>query len=193
MKINRLISVLLCVILFFSLASCAHGNNNHSNNNNSAGQNNTPSQNQGGEGKVTYVYSVYSKTIHLPECFHIGRINEEYLKTTQDLTTLPLDEYTICRDCLAPDVEEEEPEEDETNKIAKEDATFVINKKSKALHTLDCFRIKTMEEKNIQYTDLSLEALMELDENKPCKDCLPEAAKEYYEKHPELDTDSNSK
>lgn len=189
MKALKFLSILTSLILALSMASCAHGSGNNQNANNQNNQN--LNQNQGGEGNITYVYSVYSKTIHLPSCSHVGRINEEYLKTTQEIASLLQDEeYTICRDCLVTEEEKPEPEEDDTNKIPKEEATFVINKSSKALHTLECFRIKTMEEKNIEYTNLTLEELMELDENKPCKDCLPDAAKEYYEKHPELNKDS---
>lgn len=191
MKYNRLLALLLALIMLFSLISC-NKKNPHDNYHPDYSQQNSQhdEDQQGAEGKVTYVYSVVSKTLHLPDCYHISRMNEDYKFTfTGNISELLEKGYTICRDCLVPDDDKDDvsEEEDDTNKIAKEDATFVINKSSKTFHHLDCFRIDTMEQKNIKYTDLTLEELMELDENKPCRDCLPDAAKEYYQKHPEED------
>jgi hypothetical protein len=193
MKHDRLLAFLLILTVLFSLTSCKekdyHGNSHDNSNihNPQQGNNSQHEEQEGGEGKVTYVYSVVSKTLHLPGCYHIGRINEEYrFEYTGSISELLKKGYTICRDCLVPDDEkEEEPdeEEDDTNKVAKEDATFVINKSSKALHTLDCFRIDTMDKKNIQYTDLTLEDIIALDEYKPCRDCLPDEAEEWKELH----------
>lgn len=193
---KRLLAILLVFIMLFSMVSCKQknphinnpGDNSHDNNdlhNDSANQQHNDASNQGGEGKVTYVYSILSKTLHLPSCYHAGEIKEDYrFEYTGYITELLEKGYTICKDCLVPDKEEEEPEDD-TNKVAKEDATFVINSSSKALHMLDCHHIKEMEEKNVQYTDLTLEELIELDIYKPCGFCLPDEYKEYMEKHPD--------
>lgn len=187
MKKAKILSMLMTLILLLSFVSCdqlhfhtGHGGLNQNNNSNNNEQ-------QGGEGKVTYVYSVVEKTLHLPNCYHVDRINEEYLKSTTDISPLLQDGYTICRDCLVPkEPEEEEPEEDE-NKIAREDATYAINAASNWLHTLDCHHLEVMSEKNLKYTDLTLEELIALDEYRPCAICLPDEAEEWEKNHPEED------
>ena len=83
-----------------------------------------------------------------------------------------------------PDVEEDTTEEDTANKVAKEDATFVINSATDRLHQLTCYHIDNMISKNIEYTDLTLEELLSL-EYIPCAICLPDEFAEYKEKHPE--------
>ena len=189
---NRLVYILLILVLMFALISCNNGGHNSGNNSSDDPHNNINSndihddaEQQGGEGTVTYVYSVLSKTLHLPNCYHVGEIKEEYrFEYTGYISELLEKGYTICKDCLVPDTEEEGTEDD-ANKIAKEDATYVLNSSSKALHMLDCHHIKEMDEKNIEYTDLTLEELIELDVYKPCGFCLPDEYKEYMEKHPD--------
>lgn len=144
----------------------------------------------GAEGKVTYVYSVLSKVIHLPECYHIGRINDLYKKEfTGDINELLADEdFTICKDCLVPDEdtgdEDEDDSEDDGNKISKEEATYAINKSSGVIHTLDCYHLEIIVEKNLEYTDLTIEQLL-LEEHRPCGSCLPDDYEEYKKNHPE--------
>ncbi len=184
MKYNRFLAIFLLLTILASLISCNHGhfgNKNHGDN----GQNGDTEQ-PGGEGYVTFYYSVTAKTLHLADCYQVKEINEEYLKTTTDASSLlEKDGYKLCGICLGPP-KAEEPDEDDTNKVAKEDATFVINKNQKTLHDLKCHWIKEIKEGNIQYTDLTLEEIIALDEYKPCSSCLPDEAEEYYKKHPEL-------
>lgn len=182
MKFTKIITLLLALAMIFSLASCnknQHGQNNH----------NSHQNQQGGEGNVTYVYSVVSKVLHTADCYHIQRMNEDYKVNFEgDINELLANGYTLCRDCLAPEEEkEEEPEEeDNTNKIPKEEATYVINANSKTFHELDCHHVSVISEKNIEYTNLSVEELMAL-EHKPCSICLTEASKEYEKTHPKED------
>ena len=179
MKISKIFAFLLCIVLVISLGSCKkHGHTNqHQNNDQSTTDD---------EGTITYVYSVVSKTVHLPDCYHIDRMNEEYKNYFEgDVNELVARGYSLCRDCIDIQVKEEEPEEeDNTNKIPKEEATYLINTSSKTFHELDCYHIKGMSDKNVEYTDLSLEELV-AEEIKPCGTCLPDAAKEWKENHPE--------
>lgn len=187
MKSSRIISLILSLIMLISLVSCnqVHMHTGHGGNNSSS--NSDPSHEQGGEGNVTYVYSVLSKTLHLPTCYHIERMSDEYkFEFKGDISVLLEKGYTICRDCLVPkDETEKEPEEDDENKVAREDATYAINAASKWLHTLDCYHLEVMAEKNLKYTDLTLEELIALDEYRPCAFCLPDEAEEWEKNHPE--------
>jgi hypothetical protein len=76
---------------------------------------------------------------------------------------------------------EEEPVEDE-NAVKPEDATFVVNRNSLTVHELDCHHIEAMSEKNIKYTDLTLEELLAT-EHVPCGACMPDEYKKYKEEH----------
>lgn len=150
-------------------------------------QNNSGSGNQqDNSGNVIYVYSIISRKLHLFGCYHIDRMNKLYkYEYKGDIAVLLQEGFTICRDCMVPKVEKEEPEEDEGEKVAKEDATFLINKASKTFHTLECHNVKIIVEKNVKYTDLTLEEITELDEYRPCSICLKEASEEYDKKHPD--------
>ena len=180
MRNSKLIALLLCFVLAFSLSACnKHGHANQ--------HQNADNDSDGGEDKIVYVYSVVSKTIHLSDCYHVDRMNEEYKNYFEgDLNSLLANGYTLCRDCIDVQIKEEEPEEEDPNKVSKEDATYVINASSKTFHELGCHHIEGMAEKNIKYTDLSLEELV-AEEIKPCSSCLPDAAKEWKENHPEED------
>ena len=144
-------------------------------------------ENQPSDGhKTIYIYSIMSKTIHLPGCHHIDRINEDYKKEFEgDITELLLKKFELCDSCFPTEDEEEEPEEEpeEENKVSKDDATFVINSNSNKLHDLECRHIEGMNEENIKYTDLTLEELIALDTYIPCGTCLPDEYEEYKEKH----------
>lgn len=188
MKKCKIIALLLSAILLLTITSCnkndPHGTPSHTNSP-TPNQGEDDTVQEGGEGQITYVYSVVQKMLHLPDCYHLDRMNEEYkYEYTGNISELLNNGYTICRDCLVPDTEDEEDEEDEENKIAKEDATFVINSSSFALHKLDCHHIDKMEEKNIKYTDLTLEELIALDLYQPCGFCLPDEYEEYMKNHP---------
>ena len=186
MKITRLISILVLFVMLLSFVSCdmihSHGGHN-SNQNQNQSQGGENEENQG-EAEVTYIYSVLSKVIHLPGCYHIDRIKEDYLKETNELAPLFEKGYTICNDCFNIKDDEPEEEEDDKDKISKEDATFVINSSSKKLHHLGCYHVEGMVEKNLEYTDLTLQELLTL-EYIPCASCMPEEAKEYEKNHPE--------
>ena len=158
--IRRIISLIMALILIFSLASC--GEIHYSNGDNADNNQSTPAENENEnsaedneDNKVVYIYSVTSKVIHLDGCYHIDRMNEDYKKTFEgDVAELLEKEYTLCKYCFPPEKEEEdveqEPEDDE-NKIAKEDATFVINSKSLKFHQLDCQHVSGMNESNTKY------------------------------------------
>jgi hypothetical protein len=203
MTIKRIIALAISFILIFSMISCDTSNQNshgssdphdqypHPDQSQATGGNNESEENEeeeGGEGKVTYVYSVLAKMLHLPDCYHVENIKEDYLKEyTGDITVLLQKEYTICRDCLVPDEEEdnddEEDEEDE-NLIDKEDATYATNKSNKVIHLLDCYTLESMSSKNLRYSDLTYEELIDLD-YRPCGTCMPDEYKQYKEEHPE--------
>lgn len=186
MKITRLISILVIFVLLLSFVSCDqinfHNIHGGGNNQSQSGEN---EESQGGEGEIVYVYSVLSKVIHMPGCYHIDRIKEDYLKETTDIAPLFEKDYTICKDCFGlNDKEPEEEEEDDTNKVSKEDATFIINASTKKMHELDCYHTEGMVEENLEYSDLTLEELLAL-EYIPCKTCMPDQAKEYEKTHSE--------
>ena len=197
MKSRTIIAILLVLSSIFSLFSCTEQNfhnshDPHDDYNNNQGVNQTPAGDtdaekpDGAEGKVTYVYSVISKTMHLPDCYHTERMNEDYkFEYTGDLSVMLEKGYTICKDCLVPDEEKEDDEDKEDEiLIPKEEATFATNKKSFVVHLLDCYMLDAMIEENLRYTDLTYEALMEL-KYRPCGTCMPEEYKEYKKNHPE--------
>ena len=211
MKI-KLIALLLAMLMMLQLASCGkihyHNNNvpkpldpsqdggsndigtgGEENNGNNNGENQGNGENDVTdipEGALVYVYSVNSRVLHREDCYHAERINEEYKKTfTGDLAEIIEKEFELCKSCFKPpNVEDntEEPEDDK-NKIPLEEATFLINSNSLKLHCLDCYHVESMSDKNIEYTNLTLEELIALDEYIPCGTCLPDEAEEYKEKH----------
>lgn len=138
--------------------------------------------------ETVYVYSVLSKSIHLQGCYHVNEIKDDYKKEISgDVSPLLEKGYTLCKDCFPPAVDPE-PDEPEEPGISKDEATFLINKSSHKIHMLDCYHIAEMAEANIEYTDLTLEELLEAD-NIPCATCLPEQWEKYKAEHPELDSD----
>lgn len=142
---------------------------------------------QGGEGTVTYIYSVVSKTLHLPECYHVERMNDDYkIEHKGSIVSLLEKGYTICKDCLVPDTEEdeEEPEVEDYYSVPEDQATYAYNKTSRVVHELDCHNIDSMNEKNLRFTNLTLEELLEL-EHIPCGSCMPDEYEEYQNNHPE--------
>lgn len=187
MKYNRFIALLLVFVTLLSLISCKrekpHNHNSHGNNMDLDDQD-QESEEEGGEGKVTFYYSVVSDKFHIADCYHLRSIEDKFLKTSTSVPDLVADGYSPCRDCI---VVEEEPNEDDSNKITKEEATFVIGTGNNKLHTLDCHNVKKIFDENLEYTNLTIEELMEIDKYAPCKDCLPDEAKIYYQKHPEKD------
>lgn len=189
MKYNRFITLLLVFATLFSLISCKpeKPHNSHDNNIDLDDQDQELEE-EGGEGKVTFYYSVNSNKFHVAGCYHLYSIVDKFLKTSTSVPDLVADGYSPCRDCIAV---EEESEEDDANKITKEEATFVFsNNSSKSetrFHTLDCHNVKKIQEKNLEYTNLTFEELTEIYDYIPCKDCLPDEAKIYFEKYPEKD------
>ena len=205
MKSTRIIAIALVLSLILSLCSCIEINSGHTGGNSHGDQNNGQNEitdpedgeedeedpeTEGAEGKVTYVYSVVSKTLHLPGCYHTERMNPEYIVSfTGDISEKLNAGFTICEDCLVPDnekdkEEDEEPAEDEIL-IPKEEATYATNKKSLVIHLLDCHMIDAMIAANLRYTDLTYEELLEL-KYRPCGTCMEEEYKQYKKDHPEL-------
>ena len=187
-------ALMALVILLLSLFSCEgiHGNKDQQNNQNTdnVGDNVNNNENENQNTTPRYVYSVTSKVMHLPDCYHINRINEEYLfEHNGDLAEMIEKGYTVCKDCLVPKEEkpeepEEEPEEEEI-KIPPEDATFVINTNSGKVHELDCRYAVDMKEANKEYTNLTLEELLAIEDEEysPCATCMPAEAEKYKEEH----------
>ena len=187
MKYNRFIALMLVFVTLFSLISCKRNNdknNDDHDHNTNVDNEQQGSEQQGGEGKVTFYYSVVSDKFHIAGCYHLRSIEDKFLKTSTSVPDLVADGYSPCRDCI---VVEEESNEDDSNKITKEEATFVIGTGNNKLHTLDCHNVKKIFDENLEYTNLTIEELMEIDKYAPCKDCLPDEAKIYYQKHPEKD------
>ena len=184
MKIKRLIALMLVIITLISTVSCNKNKHNGDVDGNLP-TDSSQNQQQGGEGNVTFYYSVNSDKFHIAGCYHLYSIEKKFMKTSMNASELISDGYAPCRDCIVQQSATEE--EDNSNKIAKEDATFVIGTGNNKLHTLDCHNVKKIQEKNLEYTDLTIDELMEIDKYAPCKDCLPDEAKIYYEKHPEKD------
>lgn len=180
MTIKRLIALLILSATIFSMFGCDAIKN--------GGGHKTPDETDNTETPenqvITYVYSVSSGSFHLEGCSYISEIKEKYLKTTDDITYLLEEGYEPCRKCFPP-AEEPEPEEEEEPSVPKEQATFVINKKSNKMHYVDCYIVKEMDSSNVRYTDLSLEQLLE-DECVPCGHCMPEQYEQYKKDHPDL-------
>ena len=188
MKGYRFLAILLIFVMLFSMISCDKNKkkddeNGDGSENNQQADNNGDTQ-QGAEGRVTFYYSVNSSVYHIEGCYHIYSIDEEFLKTSTSVAELSEKGKAPCKDCI---VSKAEPDEDEEDKITKEEATYVIGGDNGKIHELDCHNVKKIQEKNLIYTDLTIEELLELDKNAPCLDCLYDAANEYYERHPEKD------
>ncbi len=199
MKISRAISLILVLIMILSLSSCieihlpsSDSSDPHDDPHNyyQTGQSGGSTEGdddgaQGGEGNVTYVYSVLSKTLHLSGCYHTNRMNDDYrLEFTGDINFLLGKGYTICKDCLVPEEKEDEKDEEDEVLISRDDATYAYNKVSLVIHTLECHHLEIIIEKNLRYTDLTMDELLEL-EYRPCGVCLPDEYKKYKKNHPE--------
>lgn len=201
MKICRIVALLISTIMMLSLISCDQlhfhsggGKDPHSDTMDDL-HNNPPKEDEDDEQKDNnkteeqpeYIYSVISKTLHRPDCYHVDRIKEEYRFTfVGDITVMLQKDYTICKDCLVPDDEKKEEDDDkeEENLIAKENATYATNKLSLVVHLLDCYMLESMIESNLRYTDKSYEELLELD-YRPCGTCMPDEYKEYKKNNPD--------
>lgn len=206
MSFSRIVALFITLALIFSMISCDQSHGHPSNGNNNPHDNvQNPNQDQdqdqdkdneqdeednseGNEGKITYMYSVLSKTLHLPDCFHIKNIKEDYLfEYTGDITIMLGKGYTICKDCLVPDEEKEDDKEDDKEDeilIPKEDATYATHKLHLVIHLLDCYTLESMSEENLRYTDLTYDELLAA-KYRPCGTCMPDEYKEYKDAHPE--------
>lgn len=192
MKIKRIISVLALIMLVFSLCSCDQLHFHSGGDQNQGGATPPTSSNNGNvepeeETDIIYVYSVVSKVIHIQGCYHIDRINEEYIaQHIGDISAMLENGYTVCKDCMLPDEEKEDQDVvvPDPDSVAKEDATYLLNKSSMVVHLLDCHNIKSMSDKNKKYTDKSLEELID-DEYRPCGSCMPDEAEAWEKAHPE--------
>ena len=98
MKFNKIIALLLALITLGTLVSCK---DNHKQNDDEHDDNSHINEDVGGEGYVTFYYSVTSDTYHVEGCYHIYPIKEKFLKTSTDAAALAADGYSPCRDCIA--------------------------------------------------------------------------------------------
>lgn len=196
MQFKKIVALLTLIMMVFSLLSCNRYNENKENENQQGQQNNgetnqtpdenspsdkTPSENtpsDDSETELIFVYSVVRKVIHREDCASVALINKEYREEVKgDITGLLLDGFRLCSTCFPVENEKEEPEDDE-NKITAEEATFVLNTSNMKIHDLECRHIKTMNEKNIEYTNLTIEELLAL-KYIPCGTCLTDEYEDY--------------
>ena len=181
MKIRKLLCIIMVICTVFSLFACNKKNKDDGKNDPNVGTTDNNS-------KVVYVYSVNSKSIHLPTCHFAQTIKEDYRKETTDLMALLDKEYELCKFCFP--VEKEEPEEEEEEeeeiiqKVPYEDATYILNNKTFKIHEKGCQHLETLSAKNTENTDLSYEELLVL-EYSPCGTCMPAEYKEYKKDHPD--------
>jgi len=185
MSISKILAVFLLVCTIASLSSC-NKLHFHTGNNNQIQQDNTPNDNIQEEQKITYIYSVTQEVLHLPDCYHVALMNPKYRVTySGDISVLFAQGFTVCRDCLVTKEEEDEPErEPDEDEVPAEKATFVVNRSSLTIHVKGCYNIDKMSEKNIKYTCLSYEELLEK-EHVPCGFCMPDEYKAYKEANPD--------
>lgn len=184
MKLSKILATVTLLIMMFNLAACDQLYF-HTGKHTGGGQGGGSGKEEQKEQPITYVYSVTQKVLHLPDCYHVEDMNEEYrFEYSGDISELFEKGYTICKDCLVSDDPEEEehiPDEDE---VPAEEATFVINRSKLRIHHLDCYHIEDMKEENIKYTNLTLEELLAKD-HIPCGTCMPEEYEEYEKAHPD--------
>ena len=185
MKISKFIAVLLLLCTMYSLCSC-NQLHFHSSNGNLQNQNNNQDQQNTENQTFTYVYSVTQEVLHLPDCYHINFINPKFRVTyTGDISVLFAQGFTVCKDCFASDEEKEKPEkEPDPDEVPPEEATYVVNRSSLTIHVMGCYNIDKMSEKNVKYTNLSYEQLIETD-HIPCGFCMPDEYKAYKEANPD--------
>ena len=186
MKISKIIAVLLLLCVLFNLASC-NQLHFHSANSNLQNQNTNPNSENTQKQPITYIYSVTQEVLHLPDCYHVEAMNPKYRVTyTGDVSVLFAQGFTVCKDCFASDEEEkQEPErEPDPDEVAPEEATYVVNRSSLTIHVMGCYNIDKMSEKNVKYTNLSYEQLIETD-HIPCGFCMPDEYKAYKEANPD--------
>ena len=185
MKLSRILAVLMLIIMVFNIASCDSKGKHTPTGNNNGGNNDEITDKDPEAQRVTYVYSISQKVLHLPDCYHTESISEEYKFTySGDISILFEKGYTICKDCLmvnAPDDEEKTPDPDE---VSKEEATFVVHRTKLKIHLLDCYHVDNMNEDNIKYTNLTLEELLAT-EHIPCGTCMPDEYEEYKKANPD--------
>lgn len=204
MLLRKILSVFLLLTMLLSLVSCitiqggsenqnqkdtsgdgtsqnGNGSNNDSEDNKTAGGYEKPE-------KIVYVYSVKSTKIHRSDCTFAIKIDAEFRKETEDISALLEKGYELCRTCFPPAKDEsdtsEDVTEDETNKISRAEATYVINTKSMRFHLLDCRYSKEPLSTNCEYTNLTFDELLAL-EYIPCGSCQEDAYDDYMDAHPE--------
>ena len=101
-------------------------------------------------------------------------------------------EGKLCKDCLAKESEsnQETTREPDPDEVPADEATYVINRSSLTIHVKGCYNIDKMAEKNVKYTCLSYEELIEND-HIPCGFCMPDEYKAYKEANPDKFKDEN--
>ncbi len=193
MKLSKFLALIIVAVMILSLASCdnSHGHTPDTDDphgGESSGGGNSPENqdpSEGNEGKITYICNVVTKSIHLPSCYHVDVKDKDRLIECYDISIKLGEGYVPCKDCLyIDDGNEDEGEEEDENLIAREDATFATNKASLTIHTLDCFMLESMSEKNLRYTNLGYSELIDAD-YQPCGHCLHEQYEQYKKDHPE--------
>lgn len=177
MKTVRFIALITTFLLAFSLVSCGElnfhygsaggeGNGEQSD----AGGNEENNENEEETATQFYVYSITERKLHLPDCYHTNRIREDFKQVCYDLDAMLENGYELCQDCF-PSEDTEEEENDNTNSVPKDEATFVINASSLKFHKVGCHQTKGMTAKNTVYTTLSYDELV-AQEYLPCGSCL---------------------
>lgn len=185
MKHLKYLSAIIVLIMALSLVSCGQAHihtGKHQNQGSGTGTNGDQTVQP-----ITYVYSITRKVLHLPDCYHIQFMNEDFKSYYNgDIALLFEKGFTICKDCLATkdDTNEDKviiPDEDE---VPAEEATFVVNRSSLTIHMKGCSYIKKMSEKNVKYTSLTMDQLLET-EHVPCGHCMHDDYLAYKAAHPE--------
>ena len=187
MKHLRFLSSIIVIILIFNLISCNQAYLHSGSKPSHPSGSGTPTQPESTVQPIKYVYSITQKKLHLDDCYHIEFMNEEFrFEYSGDISVLLEKGYTICKDCLVVDDEDDEddvfvPDEDE---VSAEEANFVVNRSSLTFHIKGCRYTEKMSPKNVKYTRFTFEELLET-EHAPCGHCMPEEYKAYKEANPD--------
>lgn len=192
MKLSRILAIFTLLIMIFNLVACDqlhfHTGNRPDINTEERDDDKEPEK----EEIITYVYSVTQKVLHLPDCYHIENMNEDYkFEYSGDISVLFEKGFTICRDCLGTDSTEEDkvvlPDPDE---VPFEQATYVINRSKLTIHKKDCHHVDKIAEKNLKYTCLGYEELI-ANKHVPCGFCMPDEYEAYKEANPDKFKDND--
>lgn len=182
MKITKAVALIAALLLTFSLVSCSELHFHYGDSENQAdGQDGASPSDGAGEGdgnnedeqgnKTLCVYSLMSKKLHLPGCYHTNRITDDMRREHEvDILAMLEKGYELCQDCF-PSEDSDDDEEGGSNQVSRDEATFVINASSLKFHKVGCYQTKGMTAENTVYTLLSFDELV-AQEYIPCGSCL---------------------